>query len=201
MAFAVTRSASIKHSKRPMGRPSVWTDERLQVVLDRYVIAGETAAAVAADLGVSPSAIRSKVAARPDWARDAAHSKANHARAAAANIAIGRAARGQRPKAAAPPPPPPPRPEPPPRAMPGPMLSLHNAPKRWRAVEDPRPLDARILSALKDRPLSVMALASVIGAKEHAVDVQLAALAHAGGVEAGPAAECGRRNRLWRAAA
>lgn len=203
MAFAVTKSASIKNWKRPMGRPSVWTDERLQVVLDRYVIAGETAAAVAADLGVSPSAIRSKVLARPDWARDAAHSKANHARAAAANIAIGREARGQTPKAAAPPPPPPPPPppEPPPRPMPGPMLSLHNAPKRWRALEDPRPLDERILSALKVRPLSVMALASVIGAKEHAVDVQLAALAHAGGVEAGPAAECGRRNRLWRAAA
>lgn len=88
------------------------------------------------------------------------------------------------------------------RTQPGPKLALHYAPVNWsKSPEDNRPLDERILSALRERPLSVMALASVIGVKERAVDVQLAALAHAGGVEAGPAVECGRRNRLWRAAA
>ena len=171
-----------------MGKATTWTDDRLKIVHTRYVLGGEPAAIVAADLGVTPEALRRRVADEPTWKRDKRFEKRNQANA-------NRARAGRPPVLEL-------TPEQPWVGLPGPMLALQNAPVKWsKAVEDSRPLEERILSALRERPLSVMALASVIGAKEYAVDVQLAALAHAGGVEASPAAECGRRNRLWRAAA
>lgn len=166
----------------PAHHQECWPKVARDLIEARYIRAGMPAPVVAEELKalglrVSASALRRK-ATRMGLERDPATRQRNHN---IANARIGEAKRA--------------------RAMPGPMLSLHNAPKRWSAVEDHRSLNEKILSALKERPLSVMALASVIGAKEYAVDVQLAALAHAGGVEAGPAVECGRRNRLWRAAA
>ena len=183
--------------KIPAHHQEFWPKPALDLIHARYVVDGLPAPTVAAELKarfgleVSPSSMRRK-AIRMGWQRDPVIEARNRN---LANARIGEAKRAKRGAKAPAPPPAEPRP------LPGPMLSLHNAPKRWKAVEDTRPLDERILSALKERPLSVMALASVIGAKEHAVDVQLAALAHAGGVEAGPGVECGRRNRLWRAAA
>lgn len=180
----------------PAHHAEFWPKEALDLIHARYVVEGKPASLVAEELKalgmeILEATIRRK-ALRMSWKRapDAERRNSN-----LANARIGEAKRAKR------------KPKPvsaraQARALPGPMLTLHNAPVNWsKAVEDPRPLDERILSALKERPLSVMALASVIGAKEHAVDVQLAALAHAGGVEASPAAQCGRRNRLWRAAA
>lgn len=175
----------------PAHHEEFWPQETLDVVHARYIVAGEPGTVVARDLGVSSWALRRK-AERMGWKRDPLLVERHRN---AINSRIGEAKRAKR------------KPKPAPvraqaRPLPGPMLALHNAPVNWsKAVEDSRPLEERILSALRERPLSVMALASVIGAKEHAVDVQLAALAHAGGVEASPAVECGRRNRLWRAAA
>ena len=175
----------------PAHHEEFWPQETLDVVHARYIVAGEPGTVVARDLGVSSWALRRK-AERMGWKRDPILVERHRN---AINSRIGEAKRAkQKPKVATPAPAKA-------RQMLGPMLTLHNSPVWSRPPEDTRPLDERILSALKDRPLSVMALASVIGAKEHAVDVQLAALAHAGGVEAGPAVECGRRNRLWRAAA
>lgn len=182
--------------KIPAHHQEFWPEAVLEHIRARYVVAGASGAVVAAELketgfDISEATIRRRVL-RMGWQRAAGAERRN---SNLANARIGEAKRAKRePKPPAPPPVQP-------RAMPGPMLALHNAPKRWKAVEDHRPLDEKIIAALRERPLSVMALASVIGAKEHAVDVQLAALAHAGGVEASAAAECGRRNRLWRAAA
>lgn len=179
-----------------MGRPSTWTEERLKIVYDRYVVGGEPASAVASDLGVSASAIRAKVNAQPDWKRDPALGKANHARAAVANIAIGRAVMLAKPKPVAPPPAP--------AAAPTPRqpCTLNKTPVSVpQPLHDPRSLGDRILSALRSRPLPAPTLAILIDAKEHYVAVQLAALAAAGRVEAGPAVEAGQRHRLWSAAA
>lgn len=180
----------------PPHHAEFWPKEALDLIHARYVVEGKPASLVAEelkalDMEILEATIRRK-ALRMNWKRapDAERRNSN-----LANARIGEAKRAKR------------KPKPVPsraqaRPLPGPMLALHNAPVNWsKAIEDPRPLDERILSALKERPLSVMALASVIGVKEHALDIQLAALAHAGGVEAGPAVECGRRNRLWRAAA
>lgn len=180
----------------PAHHEEFWPKEALDLIHASYVVAGRPASQASAELKAAlgldiPEATIRRKALRMEWKRapDAERRNSN-----LANARIGEAKRAKRKPKAAPAPAKA-------RPLPGPLLSLHNAPKRWSAVEDHRPLDEKILSALKERPLSVMALASVIGAKEHAVDVQLAALAHAGGVEAGPAVECGRRNRLWRAAA
>lgn len=181
-----------------IGRPSSWTEERLKIVYDRYVVGGETAAAVASDIGVSPSAIRAKVNTRPDWKRDPALGKANHARAAAANIAVGRAAMLAKPKPVAPPPPAPA----PVAATTRQPFTLNKTPVSVaQPLKDPRSLGDRILSALRSRPLPAPTLAILIDAKEHYVAVQLAALAAAGKVEAGPAICSGQRHRLWSAAA
>lgn len=181
----------------PAHHEEFWSKEALDLIHARYIVAGQSGVVVATELkalGMNiPEATIRRKALRMGWKRapDAERRNSN-----LANARIGEAKRAKRkPKVTAPAPARP-------RTMPGPMLTLHNAPVNWsKAPEDCRPLDERILSALKERPLSVMALASVIGVKEHALDIQLAALAHAGGVEAGPAVECGRRNRLWRAAA
>lgn len=179
-----------------MGRPSTWTEERLKIVYDRYVVGGEPASAVASALGVSASAIRAKVNAQPDWKRDPALGKANHARAALANIAIGRAVLLAKPKPVAPPPAPAAAPT---TRQP---FTLNKTPvSAPQPVNDPRSLGDRILSALRSRPLPAPTLAILIDAKEHYVAVQLAALAAAGRVEAGPAMEAGQRHRLWSAAA
>lgn len=183
-----------------IGRPSTWTEERLKIVYDRYVVGGEPASAVASDLGVSASAIRAKVNAQPDWKRDPALGKANHARAAAANIAIGRAAMLAKPKPVATPPAPPPvHVAAPTKRQP---FTLNKTPvSAPQPLNDPRSLGDRILSALKARPLPAPTLAILIDAKEHYVAVQLAALAAAGRVEAGPAIEAGQRHRVWSVAA
>lgn len=183
----------------PAHHAEYWPEGALDHIHARYVLAGEPSPVVASELkvfglDVTPSTLRRK-ARRMGWRRDPSLEERNRNLANARNGEARRARNAVGEKS-------PPRPRIQTRALPGPKLALHNAPVNWsKAPEDMRPLEERILSALRERPLSVMALASVIGAKEHAVDVQLAAMAHAGGVEAGPAGDCGRRNRLWRAAA
>lgn len=162
-----------------MGKATTWTDDRLKILYARYVVAGEAAAAVAADLGVTPAALRRRVADEPTWDRDKRFEKLNQANA-------NRARAGLPALTEAPAVPP----------LPGPKLALHKAPVNWsRAAEDTRPLGDRIIEALNTRPLSAMALASIVGAKERDVSMQLSALAHAGSVAAGQASE--RRHRAW----
>lgn len=81
-------------------------------------------------------------------------------------------------------------------------LNTHRAPVNFKAPEKPtQALPDRITAALSTRPLSAVSLASVLGEKELHVGIQLAALAHAGAVLAGPATDIGPRHRIWRLAA
>lgn len=81
-------------------------------------------------------------------------------------------------------------------------LNTHRAPVNFKAPEKPAtPLPERITAALRSRAMSAPSLASVLGEKELHVGIQLAALAHAGAVLAGPATDIGPRHRIWRLAA
>lgn len=81
------------------------------------------------------------------------------------------------------------------------LLATHHAPVNFKGPEKPAaPLPDRITAALRMRAMSAPSLASVLGEKELHVSIQLAALAHAGEVEAGMAADVGQRHRLWRLA-
>lgn len=64
----------------------------------------------------------------------------------------------------------------------------------------PLSLGDRILVELCAHPRSGAALATILGEKEIHVSMQLAALANAGEVVAGPAGDVGARHRLWRLA-
>ncbi len=74
-------------------------------------------------------------------------------------------------------------------------LDTHRAPVNFKAPEKPTAaLPDRIAKALASKALSAPSLASVLGEKEFAVSIQLAAMAHAGQVQAG---EGGPRERRW----
>lgn len=82
------------------------------------------------------------------------------------------------------------------------LLATHRAPVNFKAAERPTSaLSDRILKALGVRSMSAPSLASELNEKELSVSLQLAAMAHAGQVEAGPASKLGIRHRLWRMAA
>lgn len=167
-----------------MGSPTTWTDDRLKILYARYVVGGEAASVVAADLGVTGAALRRRVADEPTWKRDKRFEKTNQANANRVRV-------GREPIVASAPPP-----------LPGPKLALHNAPVNWsKAVTDSRPLGDKVLQALRARPLTAPALAAVTGEKELYVSMQLSAFAHAGQVEAGPVGDAGPRQRTWRVAA
>ena len=82
------------------------------------------------------------------------------------------------------------------------LLATHRAPVNFKAPDRPSAaLSDRIVSALRLRAMSAPSLASELNEKEMAVTLQLAAMAHAGDVQAGPALDRGPRHRVWRLAA
>lgn len=82
------------------------------------------------------------------------------------------------------------------------MVDTSRAPVNFKAPDRPSAaLSDRILSALRLRAMSAPSLASELNEKEMAVTLQLAAMAHAGDVQAGPALDRGPRHRVWRLAA
>lgn len=79
-------------------------------------------------------------------------------------------------------------------------LNTHQAPVNFVAQRPVGALPDRIYGELARRPLSASSLASVLGEKEMAVSVQLAAMAAAGEVQAEAVGEGGLRHRAWRLA-
>ena len=176
---------------KPVHPKSKWTEDRLKVVYDRYIVAGEPADVVAADLGVSAAALRRRVADEPTWTRDKSFEMKNRAASDELRIASRRKNQAAKAEALAA--------QPTVRRQP---FTLHKTPVNWsRPAEDNRALGDRILDAIKNRPLPASTIACLVGSKEHYVGIQLAALAATGAVQAGPAVDVGPRNRLWSAAA
>lgn len=82
------------------------------------------------------------------------------------------------------------------------LLNTHRAPVNLKAPDRPSAaLSDRILSALRLRAMSAPSLASELNEKEMSVSIQLAAMAHASEVQAGPALAAGPRYRIWSLAA
>lgn len=82
------------------------------------------------------------------------------------------------------------------------LLTTHRAPVNFKAPAKPdKALPDRIAAALRLRAMSAPSLASELNEKEMSVQIQLAAMAHAGEVQAGPAADLGQRHRIWSLAA
>lgn len=153
----------------------VWTDADSAAVYERYVLKGETAAAVGADIGRSANAVRCH-SAEQDWKRDPEFNRRNltasNKSRAGAVIAF----------------------EPVPRRT----HALHLAPIVFAAPKlETETLGDRVLRELSAKPMSSCSMATLLGEKENLVELQLGIFAHEGRVVAGPVGERGRRYRIW----
>ena len=157
----------------------IWTAEQEAQLRQFYIEQRFTSEEVSQQVGVSPRAVRAKAARMLAGVE-------------------GRRRAEPRPRAVRVPPAPRPKPQPS-RAK---VVDTSRAPVNFKAPEKPtQALPDRITAALSERPLSAVSLASVLGEKELHVGIQLAALAHAGAVLAGPATDIGPRHRIWSIAA
>lgn len=182
-----------RHDIPPMPRASFWTKARREELRRLLEVQGLAGDAIAERLGCHGSTIR-KAVLKFGYVRNpavAARERSENARLAGLKGSASLWA-GHEPKKRV-------RPAAPAPAAPiqrrrhfGNSAFIPSEPK------DREPLDVRILSALADRPMSAATLATLTGDKEAWVSMQLAALAHAGRVQAG---EGGARDRKWSLAA
>lgn len=174
-----------KENGIPACNKAHWSPEKVEQARVWYVEEGLTATEVAKRLGCGPNVVRALKSKRA-WERSPEAYERNRAERAAllqrnrANVVR------------------PPRPSKPPKekkpkaqvvakplkaATPPKRRDLSRAPVNFTAERAPTaPLDVRILSALKARPLNTSTLAIFVDAKEAVVSMQLAAMAHEGRV-------------------
>lgn len=156
-----------------MSERIAWTATMDSQLREFYFAGGYTSDAVGGLIGVSGKAVRAR----------AARLRRGHPEI---RIRKPGPTRAPKPKAEAKPPAPKP-------------LDTSRAPVNFKVPEKPAAaLSDRILSALRLRAMSAPSLASELNEKEMAVTLQLAAMAHAGEVQAGPALDRGPRHLVWR---
>lgn len=154
-----------------------WTETMDRQLREFYFAGGYTSDAVGGLIGVSGKAVRAR----------AARLRRGHPEIRIRKPGPSRAKPPRAPKVA--------------KIEPKP-LNTHRAPVNFKAPDRPSAaLSDRIVSALRLRAMSAPSLASELNEKEMAVTLQLAAMAHAGDVQAGPALDRGPRHRVWRLAA